>query len=43
MPLGTVPELAPELEPAEAVTVIASPGPLIERVTAYLPSESELP
>jgi len=40
--LGTVPEFEPELEPAEAVTVIWSPGPVTERVNAYLPMESEL-
>ena len=42
VPLGTVPEFEPELEPAEAVTVIPSPGPVTERVTAYFPIESEL-
>ena len=43
VPLGTVPEFDPELEPYEAVTVIAFPGPATERVTPYLPIESELP
>ena len=42
VPLGTVPEFDPELEPAEAVTLMVSPGPLTETVTAYLPIESEV-
>jgi len=42
VPAGTLPEFEPELEPAEAVTVIRSPGPVAEIVTAYLPVESEL-
>ena len=41
-PPGTLPEFEPEPEPAEAVTVIRSPGPSTERVTAYFPAESQL-
>jgi len=39
-PLGTVPDADPEFEPDVALTVIASPAPLTDNVTAYLPWES---